>query len=97
MDLVGSGTGDDVGGRAETVAEFGVGVMGEDAEFGNRIDGRLENETAVDAVEVVGAVDKEIVGLGTLAVHGISLARTQRAAGFGEARSERNDARLEET
>ena len=44
VDLVGAGTGDDVGGRPETVAEFGVGVMGEDAEFGTASTGGLRTK-----------------------------------------------------
>jgi len=94
VDLIRAGPGDDVGGGAETVAELGVGVVGEDAKFGHRVHRWFQNEAAVDSIEVVGAVDQEIVGLGALAVDGVSLAGAQRAAGFGQAGCQWNHARL---
>lgn len=57
VNLIGAGARNNVGGGTKAVAEFGVGVMREDAEFGDGINGRFEDEAAVDAVEVVGAID----------------------------------------
>src|SRR4051812_49971427 len=45
MQLVGSGARDDVGGRAEAISEFGVGVVSQNSKFGDGINRRLENET----------------------------------------------------
>src|SRR5207249_2609573 len=73
-----------------------VGVVSEDAKLGNGINWRLQNEATIDAVEIVGAVDEEIVGLGALAVDGVGLTGAERAAGFGEAGGEGNDAGLEQ-
>ncbi len=46
----------------------------------NRVDGRLEDETSIDPVEIVGTIDQEIVRFRPLAVHGIRLAFAQGAS-----------------
>jgi hypothetical protein len=42
--IIGARARNDVGGGTGAVAKFGVGSMGEDAEFGDGIDGRLKRE-----------------------------------------------------
>lgn len=82
METVGAGTGDDVGSRTQALPELGAGVVGENLELGDCIHGRLENESAIHAVEIIRAVDQEVIGLGPLAIHRVCLARAQRSSRF---------------
>ena len=61
MKVIGARAGDDVGGRASAMAKFRAGGVGKNAEFGDGIDRRFKNEPAVHTVEVVRAIDEEIV------------------------------------
>ena len=56
------------------MAELSIRVVGKNFEFGDSIERRLEDKASIDAVEIVGAVDQEVVGLGPLAIDGICLA-----------------------
>ena len=68
-----SGTRDDVGGRAQIMSEFGVGNMGQDSELFDRINRRLQDKSAVHAIEVVRAIYQEIIRLGSLAINCVPL------------------------
>ena len=78
METVGAGTGDDVGSRTQALPELGAGVVGENLELGDCIHGRLENESAIHAVEVVGPINEKIVRLRPLAIDRVGLAGAQR-------------------
>ena len=39
---------------------------------------RLENKASIHAIEIIGAVNQEVVRLGTLAIHRVTLAFAQR-------------------
>jgi hypothetical protein len=93
--IVGAGASDDVRGTAGAVAKFRASRMRENAKFRNRVDGRLEDETSIDPVEIVGTIDQEIVRFRPLAVHGIRLALAQGASGLRQPRGDRHDARLQ--
>jgi len=95
VDMVGARARDDVRRRAQRAPEFGIRVERENAKFGNRIDGWLQNESSIYAIEVIRAVDEEVVRLRALAVHGVSLSAAQRAAGFGNAGRKGNHAWLQ--
>ena len=95
MKSVGARFGDDVGGRAEAIAKFGGGVMSEDSEFGDRVDRWLKDESAVNAIEVVRAVNEEIVGFGTLSIDRVRLTFTERRPSLFQSGCERHDTRLQ--
>jgi len=96
VESVGTGTGDDVGGRAQAVSELGVGVVGKNSELGDGVHGRLENETSIDTVEIVGSIDKKVVRLGPLPVRRIGLAGAQGASSFLQAGSQGDDSGLKQ-
>src|SRR5581483_3227540 len=50
-----------IGRRTQAVPEFWAGVVSQDSELSNGITWRLQNKPAVYAVEVVRAVDQEII------------------------------------
>ena len=59
--LIGAGARHDIGSRTGAMAKFGAGGVGKDTKFRDSVDGRLKNETAVHAIEIVRAIDKEII------------------------------------
>src|ERR1700692_3464071 len=67
VESVGTRAGDDIRRRTQAGAELRVGVVGENSELGDGVHGRLENEAAIHTIEVVRAIDQEIVGFGPLA------------------------------
>jgi hypothetical protein len=73
---------------AGVLAELVVGVVRQNAEFDNGIDGRLEHEAGVDGVHIVGAIDQEVIGFGALPVDRVGLTIAEGAARFLEARSQ---------
>ena len=79
----------------DAVAELGVRVMRQNSEFSDGVHWRLQDEAGIDAVEVVGAVDQEIVRLRTLAIDGIALAVAQGATGFQKARRQGHNTGLQ--
>src|SRR6202042_2380934 len=82
MKGIGSSAGYDVGRRAGVASEFRVGVVSENPELGDGINWRFKHITGVHSVDIVSTVDHEIVGLGPLAVDGISLACTCGTSGL---------------
>src|SRR6185312_12887771 len=87
----------DVCRRSQRASELGICVERDDAELADRVHRRLEDESAVDAVEVVRAVNKKVIRFRPLAIDRISLPIAQRSAGFGDPRRQRNDSRLQQT
>ena len=73
VEPVRAGTGNDVGGRAQTLSELRAGIVRKNSELGDGIHGRLENKASIHSVEVIGSVDEKIVGLGPLAIHRVCL------------------------
>src|SRR5215471_12165264 len=94
--FVGAGARDDVGRRTQGIAKLWVGIVGQNLEFGNCVKGRFEDEASIHSVEVVGAVDHEIIGLRSLTVHGVRLAIAKGSAGFAKSRGQRRDSGLEQ-
>ena len=82
VDSVCTRAGNDIGRRAQTIPEFGVGVVSEDVEFGDGVHGRSENEAPVHPIEIDGSVDQEVVRLGPLTVHSVRLSVPQRSPRF---------------
>src|SRR5215470_8584716 len=73
VDLISARAGNDVGGRAKTSAEFSVGIVCKDAEFGDSIYGGLENETPIHSVEIICAIDQKVVRFRALTIDCVSL------------------------
>src|SRR5579863_4897905 len=69
----------------------------QNSKFRDRIDRRLNDESSVHIVEIVRAVDKEIVRLGPLSIDGVSLSVAQASARFRKARRDRHNAWLQQT
>lgn len=70
-----------------------------ESEYGIRrsVDWRLGDEPGINGIEIVRAVDQEIVRFGALAVHSVALALSNGAAGLHETGRERCDAGLQES
>ena len=75
MDDVCAGAGDDGGDPAIGPAKLGWRGGGEDAELGDGIGWRPEGVAGIQAIDVSHAVDEEGVGLGTLPIDLVVLAR----------------------
>src|SRR5947209_5451999 len=95
--IVGARTRDDVGGRTGAVPKLRAGIVRQDPEFSDRVDRGLENEAAINAVEVICAVDQKIIGLRPLAINRVTLTSAKRPSGFAQTRSERHNARLKQS
>src|SRR5260221_7553729 len=74
---IGARASDDIGGGAGAMSKFRVGSVGENAEFGDGVHGRFHDESAIDVIEIVGAIDQKIVGFGTLTVDRVGLTVAQ--------------------
>src|ERR1700684_1202034 len=96
MERIRTRAGDDVRGRSQRVSELGVRAVRDDAELADGVDRRLEDESTIDAVDVVRAVDEKVVGFGSLAIDRISLSIAERSARFGYPRRQGNDPRLQQ-
>ena len=70
--------------------------MCENLELDDRVDWRLEDESSIDAVEVVGSIDQEVVGFRPLSINGVGLAIAKRASRFRQAGRERHNTRLKQ-
>src|SRR5262249_53372017 len=97
MKFVRSGAGDDVGRRTQCIAKLCVGVVRQNLEFGNCIKRRLKDEAPIHTVEVVGAVDQEIIGFRSLTVHGVCLTIAEGSTGFAKSWSQGRDSGLQQT
>ena len=71
--------------------------MGQNPELGDGVDRRLKNESSVHGVDIVGAVDQEIVRFRPLAVDCVSLALARGAAGLEQSGSQGHDAGLKQS
>src|SRR5450631_1851286 len=87
---------DDVRGRTQRASELGIGAVRDDAELADRVYRRLKNESAIDAVEVICAVDEKIVRFRSLAVDRVGLAVAQRSASLVNSRRQGNYSGLQE-
>lgn len=94
MECIAAGLGNDVGRGAKAAAEFGVGVVSKNAEFRDGIHWRFENESSIHSVEVVRAIDQEIVRLRTLPVNPIRLSLMDGRACLLQPRRQWHHARL---
>src|SRR5580692_5715149 len=96
MELIRTRAGDDVRGRSQRVAELGIRAVRDDAELADGVDRRLEDESTIDAIDVVRAVDEKVVGFGSLAIDRIGLSIAERSTRFGYPRRQGNDPRLQQ-
>ena len=71
MELIGPGFGHDIDDPAAVVAVFGVEVVGQDPELGDRIEIGHDRRAAVHQLLHVAAVDHESVGVFALAADGL--------------------------
>src|SRR5450631_2615499 len=70
--------------------------MRDDAELADRVHRRLKDESAVNSVKVVRAIDEKVVRFRSLAINRISLPVAQPPSRFRYPRRQRNDSRLQQ-
>ncbi len=92
-----TGARDDIRGRSCAVAELRVRRVRQDAKFRDGVHGRFQHKSAINVVEIVRAINQEIVGFGPLPIYRVRLAVAQRSSGLLQARRDRSHTRLQQT
>ena len=95
MKVVGAGARNNIGRGTQRAAKFCVGAVRQNAKFADRVHRRFEHKAAIHAIEIVGAINKKVVGFRPLTIHRIRLAIAQSATRLGQTWRQWHHARLQ--